>query len=401
MPNRRKTTLPILLAVAACLVGLLAVAGDSQPEAQGARRPEAPQPNPVEPLTAAEKELMRLWRAGVDGSNEVLLVVDGEPITVESIRSELEGTIETQISTELLVAPMLNRQQAEARVIVKAVRSKASSLILRRTARETGLPVSEAQVSSQIDTLKDWRGIARDDLAAWAEYTMDNFGKTPLRFREALREEVAEFTALQAMSGQLGVIRGLELPIFLPLETSPADLREDYQKAKAQWRKITDIDYTLIAVGIQGTASIGTRQLVDGILSSAAVRLRNETVDAVGSYVRQELERIRDVNPVIRIEPNVLVAGDEDFDDFGRAVRGLKLGDVSLPQENSIDGVSWRYFVRLNSATEGVSRDFSDPVVQRQLTRMISERRIFLNQAKVREALLDRAIVVPASLLGR
>lgn len=355
-----------------------------------------------------EADLYRLWQKGTDGNNEILAIVDGKPITTESIRAELEGTIETDIQTEMTLESartggriQMTREQAEAIVIYRKVREKAASMIIRRIAEESKLTVSDTQLDSEIDRMKARAGISKDDLEAWADYTLRNTGKTPLKFRASLKGDFMEYQALELMAGMYGQIRGLELPVFIPREVSPSELLSEYQSTKDRWKVLSGIDYSLLAIGISNTASITTRQIADAALTEAARRLKNEPIAAVEAYLRAETERITDDTPQLDVLPSVQVGNDSELDDFGSWVRGLNPGDISLPLQHTKNEISWRFIVRLNSVTVGESRKFDDPVVQGQLKEELLQSKGMANKRRVRDALLERANVLPASLVGR
>lgn len=390
--------------VGAAAFASLMTPGVSPWMAQGDGSAQLPK-DPLEPLLAPATEIVRLYRSLSDGKNEVLALVDGVPITVESIKSELGENLDTAVTTEMTldvsVGGRLTRERAEARVIMRAVRQTASSAILRKTAEEFGFRVSDAMVDARLDSLKEARGIARDDLKAWAEYTIETFGQTPLKFRQTARLQMMEFQSLQIMAGDYGPIRGLTLPVFFPLEVAPSELKEEYERTKDQWRILTDVDYTLIAVGLPPTTGISSRTLVDSTLRSARERLKEESIEAVEAFVRTEVQRVADTTPEVRTFASVKVANDRDLDGFGGNVRGMRPGEVKgvLPQR--ADDLEWRFIIRLNSATVGVSREFSDVVVQRRLDSDIRQRKSYANQQRVREALLQRAVIVPQSVMGQ
>jgi len=368
------------------------------------------QPGNPDGIATIEKsglELLRIWRSRTDGKNEVLAIVDGQPITTEVIKAEIGDPIETAIQTAMTLASdpssgkTISYEEAEAQVVYGEVMRKASSIIIRRIAKESRLTVSDGQVDSRIDSLKEWRGIAKDDLAAWAEYTISNFGKTPLKFRDGLRGELMEYQALEVMAGVYGPIRGLDLPVFIPREVSPAELLAEYESKKEKWKILTDIDYTLVAIGLSTTTSISSRQIVDSALAEAARRLRNEPLADIETYLKTEISNIIDDTPKLLVEASVKVASDKEFDEFGSYVRGKAVGEMTGLQQHTKGDVTWRFFLRLNNQVVGVSREFSDMVVQEQLRNDVLERKGDANKKRVRSTLLEKAIVVPGSIVGR
>jgi hypothetical protein len=351
---------------------------------------------------ALAPEFGRMYRATVDGSNPVLAVVDGKPITFESVRSELTD-FDTRVQTEQTLSGDLSRQQAEDLVVYRAVRQRAGEIIIQREADTAGFKVSDSVVEANVSFERERAGIDRDDLSKWAEYTQQNYGKSPLQYRKYVRDGLARSQILKVMAGQYGPIRGYKLPVFYELSVSPQELRDEYERDRERWRVLLNIDYSLFSVQIASNTAASARNSVENALTEAKKRLANESEDAVTEYLKQELARVPGLIADVVVKKHVTAADDSKLDSYGENVRKLIPAQCSEGVLPGTEGEkSVLYFVRLNSREIGPDkRVFTDVAVQEGLRQRISRRKLGENLQRVQDALIERAIIVPGSVRGR
>ena len=358
------------------------------------------------------RDLATLADELIDGQNVMLGSVDGEAITTASIRAELtdlEARVETQLKyyrSSLGFEPP--RKQIESLLILQNAHVKALHILLLKEAKSAGLNVGEVDIDSRISDMKKAQKIDEDDAEAWATYTLQQLGKTPLELREEIREMFLRQQALWLMAGKFGPIRGLPLSVFFPLEVRPRDLRRHFHKTRDKWLKATDIQYTWVGIEAPVSLPIPEKKKIDRIITEARRRIvqGEKMKDVVEKWMKPEFKREKlDQQAACKViaETTVKVATDDKLDIVGAETRAMSVGAAPAyvrPQRGSDDtAINVYAVVRLDKRTEKDKRIFTDPVVQKGLTNELENRLLSENELKVQNTLIDRAIIFPKNLV--
>ncbi len=374
--------------------------------------------NPFTTLLAQDNRLEDFMLRYKDGENIILAFVDGKPVTTESIKNDLSTDFDALVNTELAQAQriaqlqgaaagsqIMNRKQAELLVIYKYARTqKVLDIILNNEAQALDLPIQEISIDRHIQNLQKIANIRIGDDEGWAQYTLQNFGKTPLEFRQDIREEVQRRNLLGAIAGEFGPLRGVDLPVFFPLEITPTELRQEYKRTKKQWRVLRNIDYDLLAIKHPRELERSKRIKIFEILNDTRARfVSGESFDALKRFMESEVEQLREVEVKVEVQTNIKAFDDSALDELGQSIRSLSPGEISQTQKSIMtqEGESWEYtyIVRLNQSQDDVSRNFVDPIVQRDLYQKLYQQKLEENHQRARIALLRRAVIVPQTFM--
>ncbi|MCA8940836.1 MAG: hypothetical protein KDB07_13540, partial [Planctomycetes bacterium] len=259
------------------------------------------------------------------------------------------------------------------------------------------------------ESVKDQNGIERDDRSTWAKYTLQNFNKTPLEFQKDQLNQQMQQQILRVMSGEFGAIKGIKLPLYLPLEVTPSELRKTYAEAKEQFKVSKDISYNTMRASFPISTSIEDKRKVQEVMIEARRRVSGgESFDSVlANYVLSELrDRGLEKLPGLAVKVDVAtkVASDAELDDIGNFTRAVKVGEFSsLSSLRLTEGgqdFDVLVFLELTSRTETTSREFNDPVVQKQISKVLRDEKLQRNRSRVQDFLVARAVLFPKNLLG-
>ena len=351
-----------------------------------------------------------------DGTDEILAIVNGKPITYQQIvgSSDMQGEINATRATQR-VSPEVSDQEIEQQIVFQRLQTYVLQRLLDTEADRVQLKISDAQMRAIINRQKKNRGLRDDDIKGWATYLKEKFNLTPGEYLEKTRNEIRRNEILNYMSGLYGPLPpSFPLEIYFSLSVTPRDVRKDFDLTADTWRVARDIDYRhfrflyppdgvsyeaknkLYAAINSGDTSVRERVKKGESLEAASEGLKI-LVDNLGlSGTRLELgERAtakddRDLDPttyqlVLSVSSNGGVSElgyAEDTDDEGQKLDGFQ-------------------FIQLFSRVDGDRRNFESPKVQEGIRIKIQNQRLSQNQAKVEQALLKRAAIVPEKLFQR
>lgn len=345
-----------------------------------------------------------------DGKNEILAVVNGEAITYQEVVGDqnLQAEINSARAFRNL-PPSVTDGQIERELVYSSLQTFILNKLLDAEADRVQLKITDAQMRAIINAERKSIGLDETDAKAWATYLKEEYALTPAEYREKRRTDIRRNEILNYMSGLYGPLPPqYPLEVYFELSVKPAEVRKEYEATAETWRIAKDIDYRefrliypadklsleekrkLVFAAVEGDNSVRSRVLANESLEKASESLKAMIEEMAVPGLRMEMTDRqtapddRDLDPTtyqlvlqVPLTGGVsLASGFDDRDENGQRLEGIK-------------------FVQVFSRKEGDRRDFESPKVQEAIRIGIQNQRLVQNRAKVEQALMKRAAIVP------
>lgn len=373
-------------------------------------------------IFSQSREFQRMLELYRENTNQLLLTVDGEPITVESLRSEI-GSFEARINQLALLYSGVSRENLELRLLLSEARKKAVEIIMVREATLAKLDAVDSEVDAAIEEEMKQLGIDPSDFEAWAQFTLQYTNKTPLEYREIKSRQMKAVRVQRIMAGFHGPLPGLKLPIFFPLKVTPKEVFDEYLRIRDRWYGRTNLNFS--AIGLRwpkGYVGAGVVQaLAEQVKDAHAQARRGVSLEAIQKSLQDRLDQLisdikadpafptdgshgRLLDLKVLVERDRKVEKENELTSLERSLlRTLRKGDVSEIGDNAADSFEGReyessFFILLHSFDEGAQRQFVDMDVQVECAQIVEERKREFNLLRVQRVLVQRAVVVPQGM---
>ncbi len=346
-----------------------------------------------------------------DGKNEILAVVDGEPITYQQIAGRLDLAAEIRTVREVRRVP---DSITDAEIERELVYSQLEIFIVRRLltaeAERVGHNVSDSEVRSVITRERAQHGIAEGDEVAWAAFLQQKYGQTPSEYRERKREDVRQNQLLYLMAGWQGPLpTAFPISVSLPLSVTPREIRAVFEKERERYKVATNIDYQVVKLVFPRTTVLEDRRKLVAVLTEAHGRARRgEGLEAATAGLKSLVSQMSVAGLKLTVGERMVATDDSKLGalDYRMVLSLPKEGGVSevgAVVENDDSGAEYDgyQFIKLYSKVEGSARRFEDPKVQEAITEGLRNKKLDENISKVQAILLKRAIIVPERLIAR
>lgn len=347
---------------------------------------------------------------GPNGVNEILAVVNGDAITYNEIVGDIDLQSEINAARSIQgLSPNVTDAEIEKDLVFQRLESFILQKLLDGEADRIQLNITDAQMRAIINAERKKLGLDEGDAKGWATYLKEKYNLTPTEYREKTRARIRQNEIMNYMAGLYGALPPqYPLEIYFSLSVTPAEVRKEFERTAEQWRIAKDIDYRefrleypadkmsrddkikLITAVVDGDNSVRQRVLNNESLEKASEGLKALIEDMGIPGLRMELTERETVRDDLELDPTTYqlvlqvpvtggvsdVAAFDDTDEDGQRLEGFK-------------------FIKLYSRTEGDRRDFESPIVQESIRIGIQNRRFVQNRAKVEQALMKRAAIVP------
>lgn len=346
-----------------------------------------------------------------DGKNEILAVVDGEPITYQQVVGRVDLAAEIRTVREVRNVP---ESVTDADIERELVYSQLEVFIVRRLltaeAERIHYVLPESEVRSVIARERQLSGIAEGDELAWAGYLQLKYGLTPSEYRERKREEVRQNQVLYLMAGWQGPLpTSYPISVSLALSVTPKEIRAAFDKERERYKFATKIDHQVVKLVFPRNTTLDDRKKLVTVLNEAHARAkRGESLEAALAGLQALISKMPVPGLKLIVSPRETAADDTKL---GTMVYKMVL---SVPKEGGVSEIGavveadeagtdfdGYQFVKLYSKIEGSARRFDDPKVQAAITEGLRNKKLEENMAKVQAILLKRAIIVPERLIAR
>ena len=345
-----------------------------------------------------------------DGTNEILAVVNGDAITYQEIVGDTDMQAEVNATRSIQGLPAdVTDKQIEKELVFQRLKDFILQRLLDAEADRIQLTITDSQMRAIINAERKRLGLDEDDAKGWATYLKEKFNLTPTEYRERTRNQIRRNEIMNYMAGLYGPLQPqIPLEIYFSLSVTPAEVRAEFDRTAELWRIAREIDYRefrlvypsdklsrddkmkLISAVVEGENSVRDRVLENESLEKASEGLDALIKDMGIPGLRMELTERDTVRDDRDLDPTTYqlvlqvpvtggvseVAAYDDTDDDGQRLEGFK-------------------FIILYSRTEGDRRNFESPKVQEAIRMSIENQRLVQNRAKVEQALLKRAAIVP------
>lgn len=348
-----------------------------------------------------------------DGSNEIVAVVDGTPITYQDVVGKLDLAIEVRTMRQVRRIPeSVTDKEIERAIVYSQIEVFIVNRLLLNEAHKVRVDanVRDSDVRAIIRQERMQKGIADGDEIAWANYLQEKYSLTPSEYRDRKRTDVIQQQMIYLMAGGQGnVPTEYPLTVFFPLNISPKDLRRAYNAERQFNKNATQIDYRTLKVIVLSSTVIADRRKLYEALQDAQARVRaGESLESAAAGLK--ILEAQMALPGLRIEigPRQLAKAQTDLDDtaYQQVLSLPATGGVSeisaMPTFEEKDAKFEGYqFVQLFSKREGDAILFNDPQWQSTKLQELTSAKLDENIGKVQRALLKRAVIVPSRLIAR
>lgn len=346
-----------------------------------------------------------------DGVNEVLVTVNGVPITYQQIVGERDMQAEINAVRQTSgVEQRVPDSTIEGLIVHKALRDYVIQQLLDSQADKLQLKITDSTMRWVISRERKAARIAENDDQAWATFIKARYGLTPSQYRERRRRDIRRSETMAALVGARGPLQ-LEIPIdaYFSLAVTPRDVRRAFDKDSEKWRVSRRIDFEQFALRYpQETPYDIAGKLWEAVQGVYGRVMRDESLGAASDSLRKLLEQEKYPGVEIRLSPR-RVAKDNtelDPDTYRMVIQPPVTGGVTAPTaltEEDEDGGKYNVltFLRVYSREDGDLRNFEDVQVQEAIRNGEFQRRYEENKGKVEQALLRDAAIVPATMIAR
>lgn len=359
----------------------------------------------------AEGNSMRL----ADGANEVLVIVNGKPVTYQQIvgdrdmQSEINAVRQTRGISDSVPDSFIEKQ-----IVFAALENYVVNLLLEGEADKLQININNSTMRAVLAGERKRAGVAVDDDNGWAKYVKARYGLTVSDYRERRRTDIRRKEALYYLAGARGALPA-EVPVttYFSLSVTPKDLRREFEATRPKWRIARDIDFRQFKLYYPQDTSIETRNKLLAALTGEGTGVyprveKGESLEAATDSLKTLIDTQKYPGVRFEISARKKVKDDSELDatTYGMvlsvpATGGLsKLGALTEEDEEGVQ-LEVVSFVQVFSRRDGDARNFENPKVQESLRNEIFQRRFQENEAKVTAELLKRAAIVPEKQLSR
>lgn len=349
------------------------------------------------------------------GSTQVLVTVNGRPITYHQIVGDrdMQAEINALRQTRGRALEGVPDSRLEEVIVSQSVTNYVLQQLLDAEADKLMVRVTDTIMRGVLARERKAARIAEGDDQAWAAFLKTRYGMTPAEYREKRRTDLRRSEALYALAGARGALPNEAAAAgYFSLAVTPRDVRRAFEATSIKWRVSRNIDFEQFKLYFPEETPYDVVQKLEAALMNDAtgvyprVKSRGESMEASTDGLRKLLDEQR--YPGVRYTIQRTRAKDNtelDADTY-RLVQSPNPGDVSLPSalsEEDEDGGKFQVitFVKVFSREDGDLRNFEDVQVQEAIRNELFQRRFQENRAKVEQALLHRAAIVPRSMINR
>ncbi|MCC6574334.1 MAG: SurA N-terminal domain-containing protein [Planctomycetes bacterium] len=345
------------------------------------------------------------------GKNEILAIIDGEPITYQQIVGRLDLAAEIRTLREVRRIPdSVTDSELEHELVYGQLETFIVKRLLTAEAERIGFLVSDNDLRAQIARERTLLNIAEGDETAWANYTQQKFGCTPSEYRERRREEIRQNQILYLCAGAQGPVPSqYPISVYVPMSVTPREIKAAFDKERDRYKIATKIDYQLVKLIFPRNTMLDDRKKLVSVLQDAHSRIKKgEGVEAAMDGLKTLIEGM----PVAGLK--LVVGKRETAADDSKLTPLVYKMVISVPREGGVAEFSavvesdeagnefeGYQFIKLYSKVEGSSRRFDDPKVQGAITESLRGKKLDENMTKVQSTLLKRAVIVPERLIAR
>ncbi|MBX3473595.1 MAG: SurA N-terminal domain-containing protein [Planctomycetes bacterium] len=350
-----------------------------------------------------------------DGTNEVLAIVNGKPVTYQQIvgsrdiPSEINAIRQSRPGMENVPDSTLEKQ-----IVHQALAAHVLQILLEAEADKLQLTISDSLMRSILANERRKAGIADDDDQAWARFCKTRYGQTPSDYRERRRRDLRRSEALQYLAGARGSLPA-EIPVsaYFSLSVTPRDVRLEFDAKRVDWRVARKIDFRQFKLYYPQDTTIDVRnkllQAIQDPNTGVYPRvLKGESMEAATDGLKKLLEDQKFPGVRYEVGERRVAKDDSELDTtaYGMVLSVPRTGGLSklaAVAEEDTDGATQEVitFCQVFSREEGDQREFDDPKVQETIRNEIFYRKLQENRVKVEQALLKRAAIVPEKLISR
>ena len=351
-----------------------------------------------------------------DGANEVLVTVNGQPITWQQIVGDRDMQAEInalrQAQREFANVPDAT---LEGLIVARALPDTVFKMLLDAEADKLQLRINDSAMRFVIHRERKAARIADEDDVAWAKFVKARYGLTASEYRERRRTDIRRSETLAALAGARGTLpAGTPVEVYFSLSVTPRDVRREFERTSSRWKVSRNIDYEQFRLyypqetpfDIAGKLHEGS--IRDPEKSVYARAKQGESMEAASEGLRK---LIQDLNyPGVRFEitPRRVAADNTelDADSYSMVLQTLAGGGLTPPSAQTFedeDGGRFQVltFIRVYSRVDGDLRNFEDVQVQEAIRNAMWQQRFSENQNKVQQALFRSAAIVPRHVVSR
>ncbi len=348
-----------------------------------------------------------------DGYNEILAVVDGEPITYQDVIGRLDLAAEVRTMREVRrIADSVSDKEIERGLVYNQLDVFIVNRLLLGEAKKVNIDsnIKESDVRNAIARERALLGIAEGDEVKWAMYLQQKYGQTPSEYRERKRTDIIQNQMLYLMAGSNGSLpTEFPLSVYFPLSVSPKAIRKAFEADRDQYKFARKIDYRVLKLVFQSDTELGDRKKLYAALLDCQTRARKgESLESASDGLGLLKEQMNLPGLNLIVGERTKIDNDEGLDPtLYQLVLSLPVtggvSDIGSAPETDDKGTKFEgyMFIQLFSKEEGDARRFDDPKVQTTISQMLYNRALQENMAKVQQALLKRAVIVPDRLIAR
>jgi len=348
-----------------------------------------------------------------DGYNEILAVVDGEPITYQDVIGRLDLAAEVRTMREVRrIADSVSDKEIERGLVYNQLDVFIVNRLLLGEAKKVNIDsnIKESDVRNAIARERALLGIAEGDEVKWAMYLQQKYGQTPSEYRERKRTDIIQNQMLYLMAGSNGSLpTEFPLSVYFPLSVSPKAIRKAFEADRDQYKFARKIDYRVLKLVFQSDTELGDRKKLYAALLDCQTRVRKgESLESASDGLGLLKEQMNLPGLNLIVGERTKIDNDEGLDPtLYQLVLSLPVtggvSDIGSAPETDDKGTKFEgyMFIQLFSKEEGDARRFDDPKVQTTISQMLYNRALQENMAKVQQALLKRAVIVPDRLIAR
>lgn len=350
-----------------------------------------------------------------DGADEILAVVNGKAITYTQIVGDVDMQAEINaIRTIQRVEPSVSDDEIEKDLVFQRLRSFVLQTLLDAEADRIQLKISDAQMRQIIARERKLIGLEDSDVKGWATYLKEKFNLSPTEYKTRRAEEIRRGEIMNYMAGYYGPLPPqFPLEIYFSLSVTPREVRQEFERTADQWRVARNIDYEQFKLLYPSDISLDARRkLVDAVWQGEnSVRSRvqaNESLDKASDGLKQLIEDLGIPGVRMEIIERKTAKDDSELDAtaYQMVLSVASTGGVSeIGRADETDENGQQYegvtFVHLYSRDDGDKRNYESPKVQEGIRNKIENQRLARNRAKVEQALMKRAAIVPEKLFIR
>ncbi|MCC6150299.1 MAG: SurA N-terminal domain-containing protein [Planctomycetes bacterium] len=348
-----------------------------------------------------------------EGSNEIVAVVDGTPITYQDVIGKLDLAIEVRTMRQVRRIPdNVSDQEIERAIVYSQIEVFIINRLLLNEARKVRADanIRESDVRALIKQERSQKGIADGDEIAWANYLQEKYSITPSEYRDRKRTEVIQQQMIYVMAGGQGAVpTEYPLSVYFPLNVSPKELRKAFNDDRKVNKNATQIDYRSLKVVFPVNAAFGEKRKLFEALVDAQGRARaGESLESAAAGLKILEKQMGLIGLKVVLGERTIAKSQADLDDTAYQLvlslpeRGgiSEIAGMAPYEENELKFEGYE-LLQLFSKREGEAIAFDDPQWQSTKLAELQRAKLDANIGKVQRALLKRAVIVPSRLIAR